>query len=426
MAGAWALNAAPPVFADTNAPPLTLDQALQSAREQNPDIRAARQAWQVKRSDLRAAGTWANPTFSYVDENFPSGTSGGAAEKIRHYRIEQTLPFPGKLTAESRLKYHEVLIAEAGYRARTLDVLRDVRMRFYQLYLTDRQILLASESLDVLKDALRVAQSRLASNQASASDVFMAETELGKMNNELFQAQQERVLVQIQLNTLLNQAPDAPLGPAQAPELKDLPASLSDLEGLAQRNDPSYRSALHEIDHARAMVARERLNFAPDFGFMYERETTPSGPDGRQIGFSVNLPLWLERPWGKYQSAREHMIEAEAQSQAMRNEVTRGVAMEFVETNTHLHLARNYEDDILPSAFSNVKIAREQYATGQADFVRLLEAFRSWIDAHNGYEEQIYHYGEHWAELERWVGIDLSQANKTPDSSKVMPPEGRP
>jgi cobalt-zinc-cadmium efflux system outer membrane protein len=402
---------------------LSLSAVLLRARDNNPDIQAARQAWRAKEADIRPAGTWDNPTFSYTDENFPSGVAGVPTEKIRHYRIEQMIPFPGKLTGEARMKYHEALIAESEYRAKLLEVLRDVRMRYYQLYLTDQQILLAAQSVDILKDALRTAQARVGSNQSSTSDIFMAETELGKMNNALFEAQQARLLVQFQLNRLLKQSTDTPLGLAQPPELKDLPVALADLQTLAHRNDPSYLAAIHEIEHAQAMLTRTKLNYAPDFGLMYEREESPDGPAGRQIGISVSFPLWLQRPWGQVESAKAHILEAEANSQSMQDEVDQMVHMEFIETTTHLRLSRNFINAILPSAASNVKIARQQYASGQSDFVRMLEAFRSWIDVHDSYEEELYHYGEHWSELERWTGVDLDHAKEALEQNQIMPME---
>ncbi len=87
------------------------------------------------------------------------------------------------------------------------------------------------------------------------------------------------------------------------------------------------------------------------------------------------------------------------------------VHSEFTEVVTHLTLARSYEKDILPTAQSNLKITQEQYASGRGDFMRVLEALRTWIDAHNEYQSELYHYGEHWSMLERWVGIDFTKEN---------------
>src|SRR4029077_9027759 len=148
------------------------------------------------------------PTFTFIDEKFPSGIDGVESEHIQHYRVEQMIPFPGKLTNESRMKYHEALIEEAKYRATTLEVFRDVKARYYQLYLTEQLIRLAQQSVDVMKQTLGSAQARLASGQTTAADAFMAQTELKRMENSLFEQKQGRLLIQIELNTLLNQPTD--------------------------------------------------------------------------------------------------------------------------------------------------------------------------------------------------------------------------
>ena len=113
---------------------------------------------------------------------------------------------------------------------------------------------LAQESVDVLKQALGSAQARLASGQSSASDTFMAQTELERMENMLFEQKQQRILIQIELNTLLNQPTDTPMAAAEPPELKTISADLPQLQKLAAMNNPLYLAARHEIDHSRAMM----------------------------------------------------------------------------------------------------------------------------------------------------------------------------
>jgi outer membrane protein, heavy metal efflux system len=390
--------------------PVSLPALLMKAREQNPELEAARQMSRVKIEEAKAAGVWDPIKFSYADEKFPSGTPSAPTEKIHHYRVEQTIPFPGKLSLDVRMKHHEALIAEASYRSKERDVLSEVRMRYYQLYLTDQEISLAQQSVEVLKNALASAQGRLGANVSSTSDVFMAQTELGMLKNKLFEAQQQRKLVAIDLNTLLNQDPSAPFSSAAAPALQDLPLTLAQIGSLTREQSPLYQSATHELNHSRAMLAHNRLEWAPDFGVLYEREQTPSGPDGRMIGVSLSVPVWFQRPLANVRAGRAHVQEAAATADAMQRMALKSVAMEFVETNTHLQLARNYLNEIIPSAQSNLKIAQQQYAGGQTDFLHLLEAFRAWIDAHAGYETQLYHSGEHWSELERWVGVDLTEA----------------
>jgi len=401
--------------------PLSLPALLLKARDHNPDILVARQAWKVSQGQVSPAGALPDPTFTYIDEKFPSGMDGVSPEKVRHYRIEQMIPFPGKLSQEAQMKHHETLSAAAQYRAMTLEVFRDVRTRYYQLYLTDQEIILAQASVDLLKQIVGSAQARLGGGKGSASDVFMAQTELRRMENMLFEQKQQRTLIAIELNTLINQSVETPLGAAQAPELKSIPASVTDLDKLAGINNPHYLMAMHEVNHSRAMLQRNRLLFAPDFGLMYEREAANEGTAGRQMGISITFPLWLQRPWGLYQSAKEHITEAEASSQAMRNTVTKMIHTEYAETNTYLAQARNYELGILPAAQSALKITRQQYASGQTDFVRFLEAFRTWIQTNNEYQEKLYRYGEHASELERWVGVPPEKTKEALEQEEVMP-----
>jgi cobalt-zinc-cadmium efflux system outer membrane protein len=396
---------------------LSLPALLQKVRAQNTDLEAARRAANVKTEEARAAGIWENPKFSYADEDFPSGAAGAPNEKIRHYRIEQNIAFPGKLSLDARMKRHEALIAAADYRAKELEELGEARMRYYQLYLTDRQILLSEESVEILKNALANTQGRLSANQTTASDAFMVQTELAKRQNDLFIQQQQRVLAEIALNSLLNQAPETSWGKAEAPVLKDVPVTLADLQQLTRQNSPLYLNALHEVDHANAMNAHNKLEWAPDFGVLYEREQSPNAPDGRILGVSVSFPLWVERPWALTRAGAEHAQEAQATAQSMQTMARTMVAMEFTETQTHRTVAQHYLDAILPSAQSSLRIAQQQYASGQTDFLHLLEAFRAWIDAHDEYEAQLYHFGEHWSALERWTGVELDRAKeelKTP------------
>ena len=402
---------------------LVLDKVLLQARDHNPEVLAAQHAWEVKRAGIRPAGTWENPKLSYIDERFPMGAAASDPQKIQHYRIEQMIPFPGKLTGEARMKYHESLIAEADYRARIFEVMKDVRMRYYQLYLTDQQIALAQQSAEILKNALRAAQARLASGQSSALDVFMVQTELAKAENTVFQMQQQRKLAAYELNVLLDQDPETILGQATAPELMDLPLSLSDFKIIAQHSDPLYLSSLHEVNHAQAMLRHHRLDFAPDFGVMAEKEVSPGGPDGRMLGVSISFPLWLQRPWKELEGAKAHLSETEASSQATQNIVMKNVAVEFVETNTRLTVVRTYLSRILPAAGSALKIAQQRYASGQDDFMRLLEAYRSWITTHNEYQQQLYEYGEHWSALGQWLGVDVASAKTALEQMRTMPSE---
>lgn len=238
----------------------------------------------------------------------------------------------------------------------------------------------------------------------------------------LFEQEQQRILIQIELNTLLNQPTGTAWSKTTAPTVNDIPVSLEELQALSETSSPLFMVAMHEVDHSRAMKKRSRLGYAPDFGVMYERQTMDEGPAGREVGVSVSFPLWFSRPRGETRAAAAHALEAESSAQGMRNMVRKMVHMAFTETNTHLRLTQSYVQGLLPSARGTLDVTRQHYVSGRGDFIRFLEAFRAWITANVEYENQLYHYGEHWSELERWVGIDLAQAKEALHQKKSEAP----
>lgn len=394
----------------------SLVELIQMAKNRNPDIKAAYQKWLVTKQEIGTASSWPNPNFSYVDEKDPSGMAGVEPMTRKHYSVEQEFPFPGKLGNESRMKHHEALITEAKYQDTVLDVKKRLKLNFYRASSTDKLIGLLKKNTSSFRSALSAAQARVASNQASASDVFMIQTELHQMENMLFEKEQQRKQVDIEINALLDEPFNTAWSFTSQLALKPLPLSADELEALAAEENPLYLSAAHEVNHARAMLARSRLDFAPDIGVMYEYQTADDGsgggPAGRMLGLSLSVPLWLRRPLAFKAGAQAHLVEAEAMAKSMKNMVRKMVRMEENETTIHFTLAHNLETNILPTAQAAMDTTRDQYIAGRGDFLRMLEAIRSWIAVNRDFQNELYHYAEHWSEVERWVGVDLDELER--------------
>jgi len=382
-----------------------LPAALESARARNPEVQAAQHAWKTALAEVRPAGTWEGPTLTLAEERDPTGMAGTKPEPMRVIGVEQMIPFPGKKTAEMHIKRHEAKSAEARYNQARLMLERDVRELYYQLHLTEQSIDLADQSVAVLKNVLASAQARLASGQASAADVFMAQTELRRMDNLAFAQRQERLKIQAELNTLFHQAVDTPLGRTEAPPLHQPPATAEKLQELARTHSPFILESQLGVKAGHSLQSRQRMAFAPDFAVMAERRTMDEGPEGRMLGVAITFPLWLQKPWGEFQAARAHVQRAQAMSESKARRVEKMVYQEWVETQTHTRLAQTYVDAILPGTQSALKVVRQQYASGKADIVRFLEAFRTWVNVNLDYHQEVYHAAEHWSELAQWVGV---------------------
>ncbi|MCG3205620.1 MAG: hypothetical protein KCHDKBKB_02342 [Elusimicrobia bacterium] len=391
--------------------PISLEQLLIEASERNPEIQAAYRSWKVADKEADTASIWPNPMLKYVREKDPIGEEGMDPMERRHYSVEQEIPFPGKLSNEARMMRHEAMIKEAAYHEKRLEVLKKAKQLFYRLAWADRLAELAKQTAGTFRLVSKSAESMLAGEKIPATDVFMIHAELETMENMVFEKKQERRLIEIELNALLDRSSETIWGTATSKHLSDIPYDVAELESLAQQHSPVYLASRHEINHSQAMRSRNRLEFAPDFGLMYEYQTAGAGsgvgPSGRAVGVSLSVPLWFRRPIAKAIAGSEHLLEAEAQSARMGAMVRRMIQMERTETITHMILAKNIEKKILPSAVAAKNTARDRYVSGRGDVMRFMEATRLWLKTHETHEDQLYHFAEHWAELEQWVGTDL-------------------
>jgi hypothetical protein len=127
-------------------------------------------------------------------------------------------PFPGDSVSD-----HPLLTRADGldkrrrrrkpaYQAKERDVLSRAKGAYAMLYLSHHAIHIFKENADLMRQFSKVAEARFAAGKASQSDALKAQVELSKMLNELVSLQQEKETNAAMLNTLLNRAPESPLG----------------------------------------------------------------------------------------------------------------------------------------------------------------------------------------------------------------------
>src|SRR5690349_1344883 len=81
---------------------LTLAQVLNLAKEQNPDIAAARNEWEMSKAKVTAAKTWPDPEIGVEYWGFPRSSLNVTRANERWFDVAQTIPFPGKLTLKGK------------------------------------------------------------------------------------------------------------------------------------------------------------------------------------------------------------------------------------------------------------------------------------------------------------------------------------
>ena len=288
---------------------------------------------------------------------------------------------------------------------------------FLIFWLRETSSILKKDS-DILRGIAQVAQASVASGRANSDEALSARAAFLKVKDAAMERENESLAEEEALNALLSRPAGTRWILSRPEDPRPVQATPQELDQLAKEMSPDYASALHEIMHAKAMVALSRLGFLPDFQFSMTQEARPyvATMEDSAYGINLSIPLWFWKQNSLLKAAKAHKKEAEASSQEAVNEALRQVHSELIEVNLRSALALSYKEEIIPLARSAFKITEKNYETGRANFSKLSDSVRALLDAQLKYPEEVRLYGEHLAKLERAVGGSVPFSTKKGES----------
>jgi cobalt-zinc-cadmium efflux system outer membrane protein len=298
-------------------------------------------------------------------------------------------------------------------------------MAFYDLYQSNRALGVMRETLRLLQDARRAAESMDRVGDGRQSDVLRAQVEIARMTEDTLRMVAMSRTMAARLDALLDRAADPAAGVPVLPPFPGLPDAES-LEQVALARRPMLRAGAQEVAGAERMQRLARKELLPDLtvGVQYGQRGTAAGDGamGAEAGrrtermgslmLGATLPVFAGR---RQLRARDEALAmramAEADLRAMRSD-TRGRIRGGVAT---LERARRlqvlYRGTVLPQADASAHSALAAYRGGQVDFMALLDARmtvnRYRLELHALEAEE----GKAWAELEMLTGGELVDAD---------------
>ena len=407
---AWASSVAPLWGAQSvelSSTSLSLAQALDAARRDNPDIRAALKRWDAARKRIAAEATPDKPRLDIERMYAPSGKTplNGADEKA--VSITQEFPFPTTLYLRASRASKAAAVAEQVYRAKVREVMAKTRTSYAMLYLSHKSRKLLDENTELMRRFAKVAESKFAGGTASESDALKAQVELTKMLNMGVVVDQDRELAGAMLNALMGRSAGESLGTPRDVEPGHLEKSLKELEAVAFTRRPELRQAVLALELSRTSLSLARSEFLPDIMVSYRRRNDPMRGRTSDAVLGLSLPLWFWKPAAMAAEAAAQNEAAEAELEAARLMTAADIKTAFVRAQTAQRLAESYKTSLLPQAESALAVAESGYQSGRSGFLDLLDAQRSLLNFKLEYYQYMADYEQRAAELERVIGEEL-------------------
>ncbi|HXL22909.1 MAG TPA: TolC family protein [Candidatus Dormibacteraeota bacterium] len=368
---------------------VTLEQAQQIARDNNPTLRQAEAEIRAAKARQQQAGLYPNPTVGYTGDEIRGGSVGGGKQG---FFVQQTIVTGGKRSLAREVFGKEAKLAEIEAEEQKIRVQSAVKMAFIR-FLAAQELLDARRDLAAIEEDSAETQRRLANTgQADDTEVLTAEVD----------AQRMRMAARMQENTLREEwrslaavlgQPDLPLTTAAGELQRNWPELNEEqvVETIAKES-PAIAIADTNALRALAVLARARKESVPDIQFRagaeYNHETLGSVPFAKGwegiAELSVELPIF-NRNQGNVAASRADIERTEQERKRIALTLRERAASAVDQYANARLMATVYRDDMLPRAKKAYSLMFEKYGQMLASYPRVLEVQRKLYELQTEY-----------------------------------------
>jgi outer membrane protein TolC len=404
--------------AQAAAPPAAthLGDLYREADSASPRARAARALTQA--SQARVSGVKRPPDpqlqFGWMNYVLP-GFAPSDPLSMLQLQLMQMIPIAGQLGLAGDVAAAQASAQAERATAVSWEVRGGIASAFYDTYRTDRSLAVARETLLLLDQTRRTAESMYRVGQGRQADVLRAQVEIARMVEDTIRMTTMRAGLAARLDGLLDRVVTTPVPPPVLPVFPDSLLPLDTLIAFADRSGPMLQAGASQVTAAEAQATLAHRSIWPDLtiGLQYGRTPVNDQHMG-SIMIGATLPIFAGSRQLKMREEAEAMQQmAVADLSAMRADTRAKVAETYATLVRARDLAVLYRTTVLPQAEATVESALSAYRVGSVDFATLLEdrmtvnKYRQDLAALEAEE------GTAWADLEMLTGRVLFDADRT-------------
>jgi len=432
MQEAWSVPHAPvvataPVVAEL-AGPHPVEQYIELALSQNPDIQAARKKMEALAHRVPVAASLPDPVLQVTAQPEPVQTAAGQQELI--VAANQKFLLFGKLRSRASLAESQTGVARAQLAAVELATIAQVKRAYYELYFLQQTTSVTEDEQKLLVEIREVANTRYKAGSTSQQDVLRADLEVSQVENDLIRLRQQLASGQARLARLLHIAPQTPVAALDELLQEQAPRDLELLQQQAVLARPELHAQLAAIRRDRSAVNLARLDYKPDvtLGLSWidvaENGISPvsNGRDSFFLSAGVNLPIYRKRLDSSVRSAEAQVVSAVREYDSLRDGTLEEVTDLFAQARSQEEMLLLFREDLLPKARQTLEVSNQAYHVGEVDFLQLIDNWRQLLRYEINYYRLEASLRQTLAELERVVGGILDQ----PASEIILPPSAEP
>lgn len=375
---------------------LSLKEALNIARTNNPFYKAEKQNVDLANSDITTAGLKINPTFGisleqvtasrYFYEN--TGLLSSYNQQV-FYQVSKSFQVHGQRNYKIQQAQANFSIAKTNLADYKRYLLGNVAQQWLDVWFAERKLEVIERAKINSDSLLKISNIRLKNQVITSTDYTRTQITDEQYRLMSLTAKQSLMSEISALSLMLGLNDSIQINDHDAQLLVNVPEVFDSIMNYALHNRTDLLSAQQTVDKNNINVSLQKaLAFPqPEVGLSYSGQNQVPYWG---ISFSIPIPFF-DRNQGEISKAAISVDQAENLTNATTEKVRFEVKIAFKEYLTNKGTYENYKVIYLKSE-SVLNIVKLSYLKGGTTILDYLEAERSWFDLQNQYYEALYNY----------------------------------
>ncbi len=400
---------------------LSVRQAVEWALSDNPALAAQGAHARSVREIAPQVGSLPDPVLSLNALNLPMDSFSTTQENMTQLQVgfSQTMPFPGKLGLRETTAN---LLADAA--VHNTDEFRQqlqsrVKGSWWNLFYLDRALETINRNQELLRQFIRIAESKYKVGKGLQQDVLLAQLELSKLLDIAINLKATRKREEARLNTLLNRPA---MQSVRLPQKVDETLPEVAVESVLAEQALTFRPLLSRqykyIESARTRIELAEKDYYPDFklgaAYGFRSGINPasrqSRPDFASIRLSMTLPLYTDSKQDRQLEQRKaELARTQFSYQDAKEAVLAEVSQALADYDKAKEQGLLFKTGIIPQAHQTVASMLAGYQVNKVDFLNLVQAQVTLYNYETQYWRALAEANQSLARLDAAIGKESSR-----------------
>jgi outer membrane protein, heavy metal efflux system len=388
---------------------ITIDQAIELAKQNNPALQAQRTLVSQNKEQEVTANLRPNPLLSWDAQYIPLFTP----DLFSSNYIDNTAQFDlgvGYLFERGQKRQHRLQAAKdstAVTESQTLDAERTTVAETTQQFVA---ALLAKSNLDFAVEFLQSYQHTVGISQDQQKAGAVSKVDLLKIQLQTLQFQTDVTSARIALAQALNSLRQL-MGFNSVPRNYDVAGTLAyepmtlrveDLEARALSTRPDLQAAQRGVTAANSQIGLAKANSKQDLNATFDY-THVSAANLGAFFFTIPLPIF-NRNQGEVARTYYVLTQSQFQEKAAEQQVLTDVKNAYEMLLNNQEIVQLYDNGYLQQAQQSRDITQFSYQHGAASLLDFLDAERSYRATELSYRQALAQYMSSLEQLRAAVG----------------------